>query len=176
MRTLNYTQIFDETLKNKFKEMVQSGRATGGIALATLKEQLDNGDASELDWVVSKLSRLPAVGILSPLCASAEVPLRTECLLHQRQWSLSQVGDCSGGVGTSPSRKVGMYANDLSDQIGGMEKDLSELELPVETRQKNRGWPTVTLTRNTQAIVSLAAAKSRQARCRVIKAITEMEL
>jgi len=44
MMTLNYTQIFDETLKNKFKEMVQSGRATGGIALAGLKEQLDNGD------------------------------------------------------------------------------------------------------------------------------------
>jgi hypothetical protein len=32
-----------------------------------------------------------------------------------------------------------MYANDLSDQIGGMEKVLSELELPVKARQKNRG-------------------------------------
>jgi hypothetical protein len=56
--TLNYTQIFDETLKNRFTEMVQSGRATGGIALAALKEQLDNGDDSELDWVVSNLRRL----------------------------------------------------------------------------------------------------------------------
>ena len=32
-----------------------------------------------------------------------------------------------------------MYANDLSDQIGGMEKVLSELELPAEARHKNRG-------------------------------------
>ncbi len=32
-----------------------------------------------------------------------------------------------------------MYANDLSDQIGGMEKVLSELERPVEARHKNRG-------------------------------------
>ena len=32
-----------------------------------------------------------------------------------------------------------MYANDLNDQIGGMEKVLSELEVPVEARLKNRG-------------------------------------
>lgn len=43
--TLNYTQIFDEILKSKFKELVQSGHATGGVALAALKEQLDRGAA-----------------------------------------------------------------------------------------------------------------------------------
>jgi len=32
-----------------------------------------------------------------------------------------------------------MYANDLTDQIEGMEKVLSELELPTEQRGKNRG-------------------------------------
>ena len=32
-----------------------------------------------------------------------------------------------------------MYANDLGDQIDGMEKVLSELELPASERQKNRG-------------------------------------
>jgi hypothetical protein len=32
MMTLNYTQIFDETLKSKFKKLVPSGHATGGIA------------------------------------------------------------------------------------------------------------------------------------------------
>ena len=31
----------------------------------------------------------------------------------------------------------GMYANDLGDQINGMEKVLSELELPTEQRGKN---------------------------------------
>ncbi len=56
--TLNYTQIFDETLKQKFKALVQSGHATGGVALTALKEQLDRGDESELDWVVSNLRRL----------------------------------------------------------------------------------------------------------------------
>lgn len=47
--TLNYTQIFDETLKSKFKELVQSGHATGGIALAALKEQLDR--AMRVSWI-----------------------------------------------------------------------------------------------------------------------------
>lgn len=32
-----------------------------------------------------------------------------------------------------------LYANDLGDQIEGMEKVLSELELPTEQRSKNRG-------------------------------------
>ena len=32
-----------------------------------------------------------------------------------------------------------MYANDLGDQVDGMEKVLSELDLPASERQKNRG-------------------------------------
>jgi hypothetical protein len=32
-----------------------------------------------------------------------------------------------------------MYANDLSDQVDGMEKVLSELERPTDKRGKNRG-------------------------------------
>jgi hypothetical protein len=32
-----------------------------------------------------------------------------------------------------------MYANDLSDQISGMQTVLSELELPEDERGKNRG-------------------------------------
>jgi hypothetical protein len=32
-----------------------------------------------------------------------------------------------------------MYANDLGDQIDGMEKVLSEFDLPTEKRKKNRG-------------------------------------
>ena len=34
-----------------------------------------------------------------------------------------------------------MYANDLGDQISGMETVLSELELPEDERGKNRGGP-----------------------------------
>ena len=63
--TLNYTQIFNETLKNKFEEMVHSGRATGGnIALAALKEQLDNGDDSELGWVVQTFDDFRYLGVI----------------------------------------------------------------------------------------------------------------
>jgi hypothetical protein len=32
-----------------------------------------------------------------------------------------------------------MYANDLADQIRGMEQVLAELQLPADQRQKNRG-------------------------------------
>jgi integrase len=37
MMTLNYTHIFDETLKSKFKQLVQSGHATGGVRLRPSK-------------------------------------------------------------------------------------------------------------------------------------------
>ena len=63
--TLNYTQIFDEILKSKFKELVQSGQATGSVALAALKEQLDRGDEGELDWVVSNRVGSRCLGLLS---------------------------------------------------------------------------------------------------------------
>jgi hypothetical protein len=46
---------------------------------------------------------------------------------------------------------------------------------PIETRQKESLWPAVIFRRNTQAIVSLASEKSRQARLRVIEAIAEMQ-
>lgn len=154
MMTLNYTQIFDETLKNKFKEMVQSGRATGGIALAALKEQLDNGDDSELDWVVSNLRRLSL-----PWGYCLHHAKASKCPYGQNACFTKDNGPCHKLVTTpehapvivttladlKKSRNIAqekgweMYANDLSDQIGGMEKVLSELELPVETRQKNRG-------------------------------------
>ncbi len=154
MMTLNYKQIFDETLKNKFKEMVQSGRATGGIALAGLKEQLDNGDDSELDWVVSNLRRL---SLPWGYCLHhAKAP---KCPYGQNACFTKDNGPCHKLVTTpehapvivttledlKKSRNIAqekgweMYANDLSDQIGGMEKVLSELERPVEARHKNRG-------------------------------------
>ncbi len=146
MMTLNYTQIFDETLKNKFKEMVQSGRATGGIALAALKEQLNNGDDSELDWVVSNLRRLSL-----PWGYCLHHAKASKCPYGQNACFTKDNGPCHKLVTTpehapvivttledlKKSRNIArekgweMYANDLSDQIGGMEKVLSELELPA---------------------------------------------
>jgi hypothetical protein len=56
--TLRYAEVSDDTLKQKFKALVLSGQAAGGVALNVLKEQLEKGDESELDWVVSNLRRL----------------------------------------------------------------------------------------------------------------------
>ena len=152
--TLNYTQIFDETLKQKFKALVQSGHATGGVALVALKEQLDRGDESELDWVVSNLRRL---SLPWGYCLHhAKAP---KCPYGQNACFAKDNGPCHKLVTTSEhapvivatledlkkSRGIAqekgweMYANDLNDQIGGMEKVLSELEVPVEARLKNRG-------------------------------------
>ncbi len=154
MMTLNYTQIFDETLKNKFKEMVQSGRATGGLALAALKEQLDNGDDSELDWVVSNLRRLSL-----PWGYCLHHAKASKCPYGQNACFTKDNGPCHKLVTTRDhapviantledlkrSRTIAqekgweMYANDLGDQIRGMQTVLSELELPEDERGKNRG-------------------------------------
>lgn len=56
--TLRYAEIDDDKLKQKFKALVLSGQAVGGAALKVLKEQLENGDESELDWAVSNLRKL----------------------------------------------------------------------------------------------------------------------
>jgi integrase len=151
--TLNYAQIYDETLKNKFKAMIRSGHATGGIALAILKEQIEHGD-EELDWVVSNLRRL---SLPWGYCLHhAKAP---KCPYGQNACFTKDDGPCHKLV-TAPehapvivatladlkkSRSIAkekgweMYANDLDDQINGMEQVLSELELPADERQKNRG-------------------------------------
>jgi hypothetical protein len=141
-------------LKNKFKEMVQSVRATGGIALATLKEQLDHGDDSDLDWVVSNLRRLSL-----PWGYCLHHAKATKCPYGQNACFTKDNGPCHKLLTTpehtpvivttledlKKSRNIAqakgweMYVNDLNDQIGGMEKVLSELEVPVEARLKNRG-------------------------------------
>jgi hypothetical protein len=154
MMTLNYTQIFDETLKQKFKALVQSGHATGGVALVALKEQLDRGDESELDWVVSNLRRL---SLPWGYCLHhAKAP---KCPYGQNACFTKDNGPCHKLVTTpehapvivatledlkksrATAREKGwdMYANDLGDQIDGMGMVLSELELPASERQKNRG-------------------------------------
>jgi hypothetical protein len=47
--------------------------------------------------------------------------------------------DLKNSRGIAREKGWEMYANDLGDQIDGMEKVLSELELPAEKRGKNRG-------------------------------------
>ncbi|MGH9879942.1 MAG: tyrosine-type recombinase/integrase [Pyrinomonadaceae bacterium] len=152
--TLSYGQIYDDTLKNKFKELVRSGQATGGIALAALKEQLDQGDESELDWVVSNLRRL---SLPWGYCLHhAKAP---KCPYGQNACFTKDNGPCHKLVTTRDhapviattledlkrSRTIAqekgweMYANDLGDQISGMQTVLSELELPEDERGKNRG-------------------------------------
>ena len=68
-----------------------------------------------------------------------------------------------------------MYANDLEDQITGMEKVLSELNLPARGATTQSQGPAIKVKRNTQAIVQLAAEKSRASRLRVVAAISTMQ-
>ena len=152
--TLHYTHIFDETLKNKFKQLVHSGQAIGGIALAALKEQLEHGDENELDWAVSNLRRL---SLPWGYCLHhAKAP---KCPYGQNACFTKDNGPCHKLVttpehapvivvtledlkksrGIAQERGCEMYANDLGDQITGMEKVLSEFELPSQKRSKNRG-------------------------------------
>ncbi len=125
-----------------------------GVALAALKDQLDRGDESELDWVVSNLRRL---SLPWGYCLHhAKAP---KCPYGQNACFTKDNGPCHKLVTTpghapvivatledlKKSRAVArekgweMYANDLGDQIDGMEKVLSELEVPTEKRGKNRG-------------------------------------
>ena len=152
--TLNYAQIHDETLKNKFKAMIQSGHATGGLALAILKEQIEHGDDSELDWVVSNLRRLSLPWgyclhhAKAPKCPYGQNACFTKddgpChkLVTTPEHSpviLTTLEDLRKSRGVAKEKGWEMYANDLEDQITGMEKVLSELRLPVEERPRNRG-------------------------------------
>src|SRR6266568_134479 len=95
--TRNYTQIYDETLKRKFKEMILSGRAVGGIALHALREQITSGDERELDWVVANLRKLSLPwGQCLHHAKAPKCPYGAEYVLYQRQRSLPQTGHHAG--------------------------------------------------------------------------------
>jgi hypothetical protein len=115
---------------------------------------LDQGDENELDWVVSNLRRL---SLPWGYCLHhAKAP---KCPYGQNACFTKDNGPCHKLVTTRDhapvitttledlkrSRAIAqekgweMYANDLGDQISGMETVLSELELPEGERGKNRG-------------------------------------
>jgi len=152
--TRNYTQIYDETLKHKFKELVLSGRAVGGIALQALREQIAAGDESELDWVVANLRKLSLPW--GQCLHHAKAP---KCPYGQNVCFTKDNGPCHKLVTTPEhapvivatledlrkSKQIAeeqgweLYANDLGDQIRGMEQVLRELALPADERPENRG-------------------------------------
>ena len=152
--TLRYAQIDDATLKEKFKQVILSGQAAGGLALKALKEQLAQGDEGELDWIVSNLRRLSL-----PWGYCLHHAKATKCPYGQNACFTKDHGPCHKLVTTQEhapvivatlqdlkkSRQVAkeqgweLYANDLGDQIAGMEVVLSELSLPDGERPRNRG-------------------------------------
>ena len=152
--TRHYALIYDETLKRKFKELVLSGRAVGGLALHALREQITTGDESELDWVVANLRKLSLPW--GQCLHHAKAP---KCPYGQNMCFTKDNGPCHKLVATPEhapvivatledlrkSRQVAeehgweLYANDLGDQIHGMEQVLRELELPADERPKNQG-------------------------------------
>lgn len=152
--TLRYAEINDDTLKQKFKALVLSGRAVGGAALRILKEQLEKGEERELDWIVSNLRKcsLPWGQCLH----HAKAP---KCPYGQNVCFTKDYGPCHKLMTTPEhapviiatledlrrSKQIAeekgweMYANDLADQINGMQQVLVELQLPADQRSKNRG-------------------------------------
>jgi len=152
--SLQYAAIDDDNLKQKFKALVLSGRAVGGAALKALKEQLEKGDERELDWVVSNLRKLSL-----PWGQCLHHAKANKCPYGQNACFTKDNGPCHKLVTTpehapviratmadlKKSKQIAdgkgweMYANDLADQIRGMEQVLAELELPADQRPKNRG-------------------------------------
>jgi integrase/recombinase XerD len=152
--TLHYAEIDDEVLKQKFKALVLSGRAVGGAALKALRKQLERGDESELDWVVSNLRKLSL-----PWGQCLHHAKANKCPYGQNACFTKDNGPCHKLVTTpehapvivatmedlKKSKQIAdehgweMYANDLVDQIRGMEQVLTELQLPHDERPKNRG-------------------------------------
>lgn len=152
--TLRYIEINDETLKHKFKALVLSGQAVGGAALKALKEQLEKGDESELDWVVSNLRKLSL-----PWGQCLHHAKANKCPYGQNVCFTKDNGPCHKLMTTpehapviiatmedlkkskqiADEKRWEMYANDLADQIRGMEQILAELQLPADQRSKNRG-------------------------------------
>jgi len=152
--TLRYAEIGDDNLKQKFKALVLSGQAVGGIVLNALKEQLEQGNDSELDWVISNLRRLSL-----PWGYCLHHAKANKCPYGQNVCFTKDNGPCHKLV-TAPehvpvivatledlkkSKHIAeekgweMYANDLADQIKGMEQVLTELHLPAQQRPRNRG-------------------------------------
>jgi integrase len=152
--TLRYAEINDETLKHKFKALVLSGQAVGGAALKALKEQLEQGDESELDWVVANLRKLSL-----PWGQCLHHAKANKCPYGQNACFTKDNGPCHKLVTTpehapviiatmedlKKSKQIAdkqgweMYASDLADQIRGMQQVLAELHLPADQRPKNRG-------------------------------------
>jgi integrase len=152
--TLQYAEIDDDKLKQKFKALVLSGQAVGGAALKALKEQLEKGDESELDWVVSNLRKLSL-----PWGQCLHHAKANKCPYGQNACFTKDNGPCHKLVTTpehapviiatmedlKKSKQIAdekgweMYANDLSEQMRGMQQVLAELQLPVAQRPKNRG-------------------------------------
>jgi site-specific recombinase XerD len=152
--TLQYAEIDDDKLKQKFKALVLSGQAVGGAALKALKEQLEKGDESELDWVVSNLRKLSL-----PWGQCLHHAKANKCPYGQNACFTKDNGPCHKLVTTPEhapviiatmqdlkrSKQIAddkgweMYANDLADQINGMQQVLTELQLPADQRAKNRG-------------------------------------
>ena len=152
--TLHYAEIDDDKLKQKFKALVLSGQAVGGVAIKALKEQLEKGDESELDWVVSNLRKLSL-----PWGQCLHHAKANKCPYGQNVCFTKDNGPCHKLVTTPEhapviiatmedlkrSKQIAdekgweMYANDLADQVRGMQQVLDELQLPDDQRAKNRG-------------------------------------
>lgn len=152
--TLHYAKLHDETLKNNFKKIVLSQTAVGGAALNALREQLQQGDESELDWIISNLRR-------------QSLPFGY-CLHHAKAPKCPHSGACFTAGGGKPCAKLvttpeflpilehnliqveenmeiahekgwDLYLSGQEETANGLRQVVQELKLPDAERPKNRG-------------------------------------
>lgn len=152
--TMAYAEITDDTLKQKFKQLVLSGQVAGGVAVAALQEQLAKGDESELDWVFKNWRRqsLPHGYCLhhakAPACPHANACftvgnggpcsklMTTPEFLPSLRQTLIQIED---NIDVGSKNGWEMYVSNQENQAQGIRQVIKELELPVEQRSSNRG-------------------------------------
>ena len=104
--TRNYTQIYDETLRRTFKELVLSGRAVGASLCRPYGSK--SPAATRANWIGWSLTSASCHWPGDNACITPRPPNvldAAECVLYQRQRSLPQAGHhagaCTGHCGNT---------------------------------------------------------------------------
>lgn len=130
--TRRYAMIYDQTLKDKFKQVVMARNTAGGAALQVLREQLAQGDESELDWVVSNLRRL-------------SLP-HGYCLHHAKAPTCPHANACFTAGNGSPCAKLVT----TSEFLPVIKQTLIQVEENMEIARE-KGWDVYLSGQETQA-------------------------
>ena len=133
--TLRYAEIEDETLKHKFKALVLSGQATGGVTLKVLKQQLEHGDERELDWVVSNLRRLSL-----PWGYCLHHAKANKCPYGQNMCFTKDNGPCHKLVTTPEHAPMIVATRGICTRASGLQRNNSGRDTPLISVTRSEAW------------------------------------